>query len=1511
MTKLSPRRFLSSTFLIPQSTYLLKCWLLAIACQSGHLLGTAEEEQNVITFFDENQSKTNSEENVSEFSSYHFEIHEAVFSDFSNQTAANESHKEKTEVIRKVSEEGEKVVSEGHPFDKIFLLASKLFDTVKPQTVPESYAADSLHTSQQIAFNELAYSDFSQWKEENEARANHKIEIEPSRETEQQQEFHSHPIQDFLAEEESIPLSTQSEESIPSIRNKEEISSAQNETELFPEYDLEPIKHENEHVIHASVSTDFSQMAAEPLTFYSEKEPHQRLTSLEDVENSPQTEYYPEYDLEPIDEDGQIIHATITSDFTHLPTEPFTFSNENQPNGHNLLTEEELISKPVPLEEMDLSSYENSPLGEFDEDWLADFPLSSIQIANKTSEEEYKTDELTSNNSMDADFITKSEDQHVAVSEEPPSPKVLFFTNNREHALKNFFDTEETASPVKEDLSDADMHAKHASQNDKPTDFYPIEKHDAYNVPMIKDENSLEIPPTDANDHSLTPTLTPESQQIITPEEESESLSLPSQESAPTIDAQTSTSEHTSVHTTDEFEAKSIPHTSQKEQKFSKELVAASKTKFEDRSWSWNSAEDETPRIRQKTQTIKSNTTPIPEVEDKVSKSTLPTASHSAADLTHSKENILAQSTAVDSKLPEVETPRTELQTPSNDTPTTEEGITPAGIESPSQSSPSALPTPTPSAPTLPVNDVRNQPHRMTVITPSDPVENVESEMTITPTTTTTTATTPIAPAAPKEISINFNNVSMIEYIRFISRISNKNFIFDDQDLQFNVTIVSEEPTTIENLMAALLQELRIRNLSLIEQGNNIIIHTNPRVRAPAHVEVEGLQNTSKENELVTRVFRLNTLDPNKAGEIIRPLVSDDALIEVLRDTNNLIITDFTVNINKIAQLINSLDAPHSGVTLGQYVVRNGFVDTLVDLAIKILAPIAQGNPYVLVPHDATNSIYVVSNGFIVEKALAILENLDLNEGKTKILSLDKLHFIEPSNIEGVTGGGRTGTGASGTGVTGGGVSTGTGGIGPAPEEEFNIPGTPGYNPNLPAKYPFGVPGGISPEGGRPGIFAPEEFVPGGISTHPNWVQGLPTGHIERTLFFIYKLKYRRGDQIEIALRKIGESLRQTGTANLDMIAAINSSQWIEASNSLIFTGTYQALERIKELILEVDLPLRQVFIEMLILDTSMTDSLKYGVDWGTRFGGGNTAGGQGFLGLGSNLASNLDAGINSATPLATTAATAIAASAAIAHPTATALLNGTGYSAGIIGRHITHGGLHFNTIGALIQALYTDTNTNIIMSPKIITEDNNPAEIFVGSTQRYKTQSISNDRGSVLTNNFQFLDVGSTFRVTPQIGNNGIITLDIIQENTNDNGAANTTSNNPSSVDVNLVPVLNKSRTTTRIHVPDGFFVILSGMIQDTDTSTVSRIPCLGGIPLIGAVSKQQGKSESKRNLMLFIRPLIVDSEEELENITKRQQDVIREKNKLRRTWNYEIDEAMDFFNLKSTDPNDYCPVK
>lgn len=831
-------------------------------------------------------------------------------------------------------------------------------------------------------------------------------------------------------------------------------------------------------------------------------------------------------------------------------------------------------------------------------------------------------------------------------------------------------------------------------------------------------------------------------------------------------------------------------------------------------------------------------------------------------------------------------------------------------------------------------------------------------------------------PRTIKDISISFEDVPIIEYIRYISKIAGRNFVFNEEDLQFNITVVSEQMESIETLMSSLLQELQIRDLYLLEQANNLIIHRNPRVRAPARIVAGGTEPTSgAPSELVTRIFRLKTLDPQRASDIIRPLLSADAFVEVLRDTNKLIITDLVANVNKIAQLIDTLDAPNSGVQIGQYVVRRAFVDSLVDLATKILQPIAQGNPFILVPHKTSNSIYIVSNEFIVQKTLAILQNLDVQESKTNVRSLEEL---QAKNVPGLTSQGafekRRAAAVAGAVISG---VVGTAGAPPAVEGEGEapttavqpggvvytgqppfIPGQPGFpygyegTPEEGIYYPPGTlrpgylpsgmiqsegrlmtaqgetigtyPGGVqgypytgiggagqlSSEGyirGLPieaypygsiqsGGMVPmleegRDFLPGGISSVPQWVRGLPLGHITKERFYIYKLRYRRGDQIEVALRKIANSLLVTGVAPPELIAAINSSQWIESSNSLMFTGTVRALDKIKELLLEVDAPLRQVFIEMLVLETDISDSLNLGVEWITNFGGGGTNGAQSFQ------TDNLLGQALSTTNLKTVPPTLPSFSpASLPFP---------GYAAAIIGTHLTHNGTRFSTIGALIQALHSDTKINILLNPKIITEDNNTAEIFVGTVDRYKTQSITNQNGGLVTNNFQFLDVGTTLRVTPLISSNGIVTMDIVEERSIPNANANEVNVNVVN-DFNLVPVISKDRTVTRVHVPDGFFVVISGLMFDQESRTISQIPCLGGIPIIGGFCKTKTNTDTKQNIMLFIRPIILDTDDDLEDVTKRQQDVWCEKEKWRRSWNYEIDETLDQFNLKPTDPDD-----
>lgn len=734
--------------------------------------------------------------------------------------------------------------------------------------------------------------------------------------------------------------------------------------------------------------------------------------------------------------------------------------------------------------------------------------------------------------------------------------------------------------------------------------------------------------------------------------------------------------------------------------------------------------------------------------------------------------------------------------------------------------------------------------------------------------------------APPRTILINFNNVAITEFIRFISRVSGKNFVYDDADLQFNVTIVSDEPANLENVMAALLQILRIHGLSLMEQGNSLIIHNNPKVSAISKVVADGTASTGiRDAEIVTQVFRLNTLDTEKAAKLITPLISESAIVDQIPDASNIVVTDLAVNVVKIGQLLKSLDSPASGLIIGQYQVTNALIDSLIPLAEKIMQPIAEGKPLVLVPHVASNSIFIVSTPFLVERTIAVLRNLDINTGATRIFTNENLKFGAGLSTEGGVGGAQAGqTGAPGFGAPGG--------------PGFGTPGGPGFGSlgNAGAQLPFQQ--GIS-AGGTVGTASNLEYLqrqqgfqPGSIGQGaPAWSNALPLGHIQRTQFYIQKLRFRKGQQITEALQRIADSLMRTGQSNADLVATIQSIQWIEASNSLVFTGTSESLLKVRELITEIDTPLRQVFIEMLILETTLDDSLTYGVNWGARFSGNSSAGAEAFISKANPLASMLDtAGFNTGGIL-----NRLDGSIATRQ---------NGYSLGIIGRKLTKDGTEFTSIGALVKAIHQKAKSNIVMNPKILTEDNVPAELFVGINTQFQTQSIANDQGSIVTNNFEFRDVGTTLKVTPLLSNTDIVTLEIKQEVSRVIPGTNTGSggltNQPTG------PSTSKNTTTTRVHVPNKFFLIISGMIQEELDRERQQVPCLGGAPILGALASEKSSTLAKRNLMIFIRPEIIDTDDEIEHLTRHQQNIFRQKAKTEKMWMLEVDEAMDWMNVQ-----------
>ena len=358
--------------------------------------------------------------------------------------------------------------------------------------------------------------------------------------------------------------------------------------------------------------------------------------------------------------------------------------------------------------------------------------------------------------------------------------------------------------------------------------------------------------------------------------------------------------------------------------------------------------------------------------------------------------------------------------------------------------------------------------------------------------------------------------------------------------------------------------------------------------------------------------------------------------------------------------------------------------------------------------------------------------------------------------------------------------------------------------------------------------------------------------------FCTYKLQYNQGADILKAIKDIALGF-QNNENKKELFHAIQSMQWIEQTNSLLITGEEDILMKVVNLIRTVDIPAKQVFIEVLVIETDVKNGMEFGLQWA---GGGKYKDEVGF-GIGNFPASTKPAhfastiqGINPSN-----------------RPTgADQIPLGSGFDLGVIGDIILHKGKTFFSLGSLVSALQVDGNSTIVLNQKLLAQDNKNSVIFVGDNIPF-AGSIIETVGSTqqTTANIEYRDVGVSLNITPLIGSNNTVTLDISEEITEATNQLISTSSALNGIQT------TKTNMLTRAHVPDKKFLILSGMIRNSKTHRRTGIPCLGGLPLIGAAFSKTVSDDAKRNIIIFVRPQIIHSNQEHEHITASQEALFK----------------------------------
>jgi len=304
-------------------------------------------------------------------------------------------------------------------------------------------------------------------------------------------------------------------------------------------------------------------------------------------------------------------------------------------------------------------------------------------------------------------------------------------------------------------------------------------------------------------------------------------------------------------------------------------------------------------------------------------------------------------------------------------------------------------------------------------------------------------------------------------------------------------------------------------------------------------------------------------------------------------------------------------------------------------------------------------------------------------------------------------------------------------------------------------------------------------------------------------------LKYTKAADAQNLLRKV---LSAKGDMKID-----------ELANSLIITDYATNIQKIKNLLKKVDVAPQQVLIEAKVVDITSTDLGALGVTWNIEY-----APGHGLFGRSTNYAEELDI--------------------TMSLPEQSSDLPGGQFVLNALS-------LKGLTATATVDALVRDGKANLLASPSIAVLNGQEARIIIG--ERYPVKERTQTTTGT-TETTTFVDIGTTLKVTPQINDDGYITMRVHPE----------VSSLAESLDAG--PRITTREADTTVRIREGETLVIGGLIKSQDDASVDRIPFLGHLPLIGFLFSRRATDLEQKELAVFITPRILRSREEEAMLTR-----------------------------------------
>ncbi|WP_137928195.1 type II secretion system secretin GspD [Cupriavidus sp. 2SB] len=556
------------------------------------------------------------------------------------------------------------------------------------------------------------------------------------------------------------------------------------------------------------------------------------------------------------------------------------------------------------------------------------------------------------------------------------------------------------------------------------------------------------------------------------------------------------------------------------------------------------------------------------------------------------------------------------------------------------------------------------------------------------------------------QVVLNFVNADLESVVKAVGQATGKNFVIDPR-VKGTVSLVTEQPVSRAQALETLGSVLRMQGYAMVDSNGftKVVPEADAKLQGSPTVIGAG---SSRGDQVVTQVFRLNYESANNLVPVLRPMIAPNNTITAYPANNTLVITDYADNLRRLARIIAAVDAPASG-EVELIPLKNAVASDAAVVLQKLLDPSAAGGAGAAPGGDASLRTTVVaeprSNSLMirassrarVQQARALIEKIDQpyarggniwvvplkNADATKLAATLRAIVAADSSFSTSTQGGQAGGIAGAAGATSQNTSMQQSG-------QYTGGSTSGY--------------------GRSGSSGSSSFGGGGSNAFSSSFA-------------------------------VNQQPTTGGIIQAD-----------PSTNSLIITASEPVYRNLRGVIDDLDARRAQIYIESMIVEVTASQASELGIQWqGLVNATGNTIGfaGTNFASGGANILNLSLAGLlynNNATA-------GIAAAQQIVPDIG-------GLNVGVLNRS--------TGLGALVRALGSNDSVNLLSTPNLITLENEEAKILIGQNIPITTGSYAQTGSSSSVSPFQTFDrkdVGITLRVRPQISEGGLVKMQIYQE--------------------------------------------------------------------------------------------------------------------------------------------------